>query len=84
MSQLRWPERFGVEVRATTGGPTVEFSVLTWLHASKAVVLAVDEYRRRYPDAHIYDVIVTPLGRAPRGSDGTVSIGSDLHDRVEF
>ena len=85
MPQLPWPERFTVEIRAVTGeGPVVEFKVVTWLHASKAVVLACEEYRRRYPSAHIYDVIVTPLGAAPRNSDGLVYIGTDLPDRFEF
>ena len=83
--QLPWPERFAVEVHAVTGGgPVIEFKVLTWLHASKAVVLASEEYRRRYPNTHIYDVVVMPLGAAPRNSGGLVDIGTDLHDRFEF
>jgi hypothetical protein len=83
--QLPWPERFAVEIRAVTGtGPEIEFTVVTWLHASKAVVLASEAYRRRYPNAHIYDVVVTPLGAAPRNSNGTVDVGTDLHDRFEF
>jgi hypothetical protein len=86
VSQLPWPERYSVAVESVSGsGPNVTYTVATWLHASKAVVIAVERYRSQYPTAPIYDVSVTPLGPAAKSSaNGTVDVGQDLHDRLEF
>ncbi len=74
VSQLSGPERFAVTITPAgkTDGESVE--VCTWLHEPKAVAMAVDHYRRRHPDARIYDVRVQPLGRAARNDDGTASL----------
>ena len=83
MSQLSWPERFAVELRPVTGDP-VTYKVLTWLHDRKAIVLAVEAHRRRWPDCHVYDVSVVSLGKAPEDGRGLAEVGDDLFDRYEF
>jgi hypothetical protein len=83
-TQLLWPERYLVEIKPLTGrGPTRTFLVLSWLHAHKAVAMAVAAYGELHPDAPIYDVIVSSLGQAARLKDGTVDIAdNDLIDRL--
>lgn len=84
VAQLPWPERFAVTV--IPGGSTdgVRYTVVTWLHEAKAVVLAVEEHQRLWPEQRIYDVTVEPLGRAPSDERGLVAVNRDLHDRFEF
>jgi hypothetical protein len=60
------------------------YTVLTWLHERKAIVLAIEEHCRRWPKQSIYDVSVGHLGPAPRDYAGLVVVGDDLHDRYEF
>jgi hypothetical protein len=81
--QLSWPIRFTVEIRRADG-PDFPVSVLTWLNEAKAVALAVAAFLRAHPTAKTYAVKVVALGPAPRSADGTVDVGDDLHDRLEF
>ena len=86
VAQLPWPERFGVTFTAAGSGHTATYTVVTWLHERKAVFLALEEYRRRWPDERVFDVDVDvqSLGPAPRDERGLVSVNGDLHDRFEF
>lgn len=85
VSQLLWPERYEVRIEPATGtGPTTTYPVLSWLHAEKAIAIAVAEHLRRHPESRIYDIVVRSLGPADRDASGTVSLGADLHDRYDF
>jgi hypothetical protein len=71
-------------VHPVTGDARV-FSVLTWLGSDKAVAMAAQADGRGFGvDTGLYDVEVEELGPAPRSADGTVDVGEDLHDRMEF
>jgi hypothetical protein len=83
MAQLSWPVRFDVTIRSAAG-PAETYSVLTWQDENKAVALATQTYRRAHPTATISSTELTPLGPAPRSADGTVDVGRDVHDRMEF
>ena len=69
---------------ATGTGPKTTYPVLSWLHAEKAIAIAVAEHLRRHPQSQIYDLAVRTLGPAERDASGTVRLGGDLHDRYEF
>jgi hypothetical protein len=66
-------------------GEPRDFLVVTWLGPEKAVVMATHRDGRGYgTTGGIYDVTVDDLGPARRNEDGTVAVGDDLHDRMEF
>ncbi len=81
--QRSWPARYEVRVHAL-GGQVRRSSVLTWLGHEKAIALALQHDRSAGGDERVYDVEVDELGPAPRNADGTISVGDDLHDRMEF
>ncbi len=82
--QRAWPVRYRVTIRPVQGDPR-DFFVVTWLGPEKAVVMAAHRDGRGYGTASgIYDVMVDELGPAHRNEDGTVAVGNDLHDRMEF
>jgi hypothetical protein len=83
MPQLLWPVRFEVTIRPSAGQEET-YTVLTWLNEEKAVALASQRYLRLHPTATVSSTDVTPLGLAPRSADGTVDVGRDVHDRMEF
>lgn len=83
MEQLAWPVRFEVTIRPSTG-PEEMYTVLTWLNEEKAVALARQRYLRSHPTATISSTEATPLGPAPRSANGTVDVGRDVLDRMEF
>jgi hypothetical protein len=86
MPQLPWPERFSIAilpVKAT--GPAARYEVVTWLHAEKAIAIAVETYLRQNASARIYDVTVEHIGPARRREDGMVDVcEGDLADRYEW
>jgi len=49
MTRPPWAVRFAVRLRPVTGDP-VTYTVLTWLHEHKAVVLAAVAFHRQWPD----------------------------------
>jgi hypothetical protein len=65
------------------GGQVLRRSVLTWLGHEKAIALAV-QHGVGSGDAPLHDVEIEEVGPAPRHADGTVAVGDDLHDRMEF
>lgn len=82
--QRAWPVRYQVTVQHGHGEPR-DFIATTWLGPEKAVVMATCADGRGYGSAYgIYDVVVRKLGPAGRNENGTVAVGSDLFDRMEF
>jgi hypothetical protein len=79
-AQRTWPVRYEARLHMV-GGQVRRRSVLTWLGHEKAIALAV---QAGAADGPVYDVEVEELGPAPRNADGTVAVGEDLHDRMEF
>jgi hypothetical protein len=66
-------------------GEPRDFFAVTWLGPEKAVVMATRADGRGYGSADgIYDVAVQELGPAGRNENGTVAVGDDLYDRMEF
>ena len=58
---------------------------MTWLGPEKAIVMATHRDGRGYgTTTAIYNVEVHDLGPAGRDDRGTVAVGDDLHDRMEF
>ena len=86
MPQLSWPERFLISIVPVHGtGPAASYAVVTWLHAEKAIAIAVETYLQAFEAARIYDVTVKPVGRAERAENGTMVIDEkDLTDRFEW
>jgi hypothetical protein len=66
-------------------GDTKTFFALTWLGTEKAVAMAAQADGRKYgTSTGFYDFEVEEIGPAPRSANGTVDVGTDLHDRMEF
>lgn len=82
---LSWPVRYLVTIEAVSGDRRT-YEVLTWLDQHKALALAVQEDTRRYPEGpdSLFSVTVSEVGPAPKTDRGTVDVGSDLLDRMEF
>lgn len=80
--QRTWPVRYEIRLQML-GGQVRRRWVVTWLGVEKAIALAV-QHAVGDDDGHLYDVEVEEVGPAPRNADGTVTIGEDLHDRLEF
>lgn len=86
VSSLSWPQRFHVSILPVKGTrPDASFEVVTWLHAEKAISIAIGAYQQQHKAARIYDVSVEHVGAAKRAEDGTVDIDKgDLVDRFEW
>ena len=80
VAQLSWPERFEVTFRYADGTEVVR-SVVTWHNAEKAIEIA---QRSASASSEVTATNAVFLGRAPRSGDGTIEVGEDLHDRMEW
>jgi hypothetical protein len=73
-----------VRVRPVSGDERL-YVVLTWLGQEKAIAIATRADIQWHSGTDgLYDLEIEEVGPAPRTASGTVELGSDLHDRMEF